>query len=178
MPKRYHINEDQVKELEKIRTKNKDKNVDKRIKTLLLRAQGNSARVIAEKTGFAKTYIYELVAKYCNQGISAIVENNYTGNRRNITFQEEEVFLEKYRKIAEQGQIIVVNEIKTAYEEIVGHPIGGTQIYYVLRRHGWRKVMPRSKHPNRANDEAIEASKKLTKSSEGRWKILQAEAFD
>ena len=37
----------------------------------------------------------------------------------------------------------------------VGH------IYAVLHRNGWRKTMPRSRHPKKASDEAIEASKKL-----------------
>ena len=169
MPKLNHISEEQVKELEAIRVKNKDKNVEDRIKALILRAEGKSASEIAEKTGYAQTYIYELVSKYCNQGIKAIAGNNYTGNHRNMSFNEEKAFLEKYKKVAEQGQVIVVNEIKAAYEEIVGHPIGGSQIYYVLHRHGWRKVMPRSKHPNKASDEAVEASKKLTKLSGENW---------
>ncbi len=43
----------------------------------------------------------------------------------------------------------------------VGHSVGSGQIYYVLERHGWRKIMPRSKHPKKANEGAIEASKKL-----------------
>ena len=51
--------------------------------------------------------------------------------------------------------------MKAAYIEKVGHSIGGSQIYRMLKRHGWRKVMPRSKHPKKANEEAIEASKKL-----------------
>ncbi len=29
----------------------------------------------------------------------------------------------------------------------------------MLKRHGWRKVMLRTKHPKKADDEAIEASK-------------------
>jgi len=78
---------------------------------------------------------------------------------------EEEAFLAEYKKQAEEGQIIEVGAIKAAYEAKVGHSIGGSQIYYVLARHGWRKIMPRSKHPNKASDEAIEASKKLTLTS-------------
>ena len=31
----------------------------------------------------------------------------------------------------------------------------------LLERHNWRKVMPRSRHPKKASDEAIEASKKI-----------------
>lgn len=52
-----------------------------------------------------------------------------------------------------------------AYEERVGHSIGSSQIYRVLERHGWRKVMPRSKHPKKASEEVIAISKKLKKKS-------------
>ncbi|MCI8758540.1 MAG: winged helix-turn-helix domain-containing protein [Oscillospiraceae bacterium] len=41
------------------------------------------------------------------------------------------------------------------------------QIYCVLHRHGWRKVMPRSKHPKKASEDEIAASKKLTLPSRG-----------
>jgi len=54
-----------------------------------------------------------------------------------------------------------VNEIKEAYEKVIGHRTSTSQIYCVLHRHGWRKKMPRSKHPKKASDEAINASKKL-----------------
>jgi transposase len=175
MPIRYQINEDKVTELEKARKENKDKNIERRLRALLLHAEGKSRSEIADKTGFVKTYISELVAKYCNNGIMAIVENKYPGNRRNMSLEEEKALLDGFRDLAEQGQVIEVSDIKKAYEEKVGHTIGGSQIYYVLRRHGWRKVMPRSKHPNKASDEAIEASKKLTQSSRMSWKILQAE---
>ena len=178
MPKTYRIEAEQKKEIEKARVQNKDKNVEKRLKALILRAEGKSGPEIAEKTGFAQSYIYELVAKYCNRGIGAIVENHYSGNRRNMSEEEEKAFLDGYKKLAEQGQVIDVGAIKRAYEEIVGHAIGGTQIYYLLHRHGWRKVMPRSKHPNKASDEVIEASKKLTMSSARQWEILQAVKFD
>ena len=178
MAKRNNISAEQKRELEKARIRNKDKNVYRRLEALIMRAEGKSCDEIAQKTDYAKTYIYELVSKFCNQGIGAIVDNHYQGNRRNMSLEEEKGFLEQYKKRAEQGKIIEVSEIKKAYEEKVGHPIGATQIYYVLHRHGWRKVMPRSKHPKKASDEVIEASKKLTKLSGKRWKILEAEKSD
>ena len=79
-----------------------------------------------------------------------------------LASEEESKLLDSFAEKAELGQIIEVKEIKAAYEEKVGHSIGGGQIYGVLARHGWRKVMPRSRHPKKADDEAIEASKKLT----------------
>jgi transposase len=95
-----------------------------------------------------------------------------------MSFAEETKFLEQYRGQAEHGQLVEISVIKAAYEEDVGHAIGSAQIYRVLHRHGWRKVMPRSKHPKKADAEAIEASKKLTRQSEASWKILQQDAFD
>ena len=70
-----------------------------------------------------------------------------------------------FQKQASAGQMVNVAEIKAAYEKAVGHSIGSGQIYCVLKRHNWRKVMPRSRHPKKASDEAIDASKKLTLSS-------------
>jgi transposase len=174
MPKRYHINEEQTRELEGARKENKDKNVEKRLRALLLHAEGKTREKIAEITGFVKSYISELVSKYCNQGIASIVENNDPGNHRNMSYEEEEALLEPFRKAAGTGQIVEVSEIKRAYEEAIGRSLENNhgQIYNVLHRHGWRKVMPRSKHPNKASEEAIEASKKLTKSSKSQWKIL------
>lgn len=144
------------------RKANKDKRVEQRLKALELQASGKKAKEIAEITGFHPGYISQLMAKYRDGGIEAITGSHYGGNRRNMSVEEEAALLEPFRKKAEQGQVIETSEIKAAYEKAVGHTIGGSQIYYVLRRHGWRKVMPRSKHPKKASDEAIAASKKLT----------------
>ena len=70
--------------------------------------------------------------------------------------------LAEFEEKAESGQIVEVSDIKVAYQEKVGHAISSGQIYYVLKRHNWRKVKPRSRHPKKASPEVIEASKKLT----------------
>lgn len=162
MYKKYQFTEEQKQEMEMARRNNKDKNTEKRLRALLLRAEGKTNKEVGEITEYHWSYVSQLVSIYFNKGLAAIVENHYIGNRRNMSIEEEKAFLEPYRKQAEQGQIIEVSAIQKAYEEKVGHSIGGSQIYYVLNRHGWRKVMPRSKHPNKANDEVIETSKKLT----------------
>ena len=79
--------------------------------------------------------------------------------------KEEAALLDRFQKEAEQGQVLDIRAIADAYEKAVGHPISSGQIYRVLRRHGWRKVMPRSKHPKKASDEVIATSKKLTTES-------------
>ena len=161
MPKQYQIKEKEVAELQEARKANRNKKVERRIKSLLMRAEGKSYEEIGKVCEYHPSYVSQLVSIYCNKGISAIIENHYPGNRRNISEEEEAELLSGYKQQAEQGQMIEVHEIRIAYEAKVGHSIGNSQIYRVLKRHGWRKVMPRSKHPNKASDEAIEASKKL-----------------
>ena len=76
-----------------------------------------------------------------------------------MTFEEEEEFLKQFEERAKKGELLSTNEIKQEYIKLVGHSIH-EQIYRVLRRHGYRKIMPRSRHPKKASDEEIEQSKK------------------
>ncbi len=78
-----------------------------------------------------------------------------------LSYEEEEEILEQFKKQAKAGQIIKMREIKKAYDEKRGHQTHPAQIYKILHRHDWRKVMPRSKHLKKANEEAIKAPKKL-----------------
>ncbi len=61
--------------------------------------------------------------------------------------EEETAILSLFRECAEKGEVVEVREIKEACQAAVDHPISAGQIYFVLKRHGWCKVMPRSKHP-------------------------------
>jgi len=166
MPRTYTISAEQSAEIAKIRRTVKNKKVDKRLHAVQLRGEGFTNPVIAEKLDTSPKVVSRWVSAYLNEGIEALTESSYGGNHRNMSIAEEEEFLAEFRQLAEKGQIIEVASIKNAYEEKVGHTIGGSQIYYLLHRHGWRKVVPRSKHPNKASDEEIASSKKLKVASE------------
>ena len=84
-----------------------------------------------------------------------------------MSYEEEAALLKPFEEKAETGQMIEISEIKAAYQEAVGHSIGASQIYYVLHRHKWRKIMPRNRHPKKATEEVIETSKKIKKKSRG-----------
>ena len=163
MPKTYTINLEQAKEIEKIRKTVRDKKIDKRLYAIQLRGEGLKNPTIAAKLDTSAKVISHWVSAYSKEGPGALMGGKYGGNRRNMSIEEEAAFLAKYKEQARQGQIVEVGIIKAAYEEKVGHSIGGGQIYRVLHRHGWRKIMPRSRHPKKASDEAMEASKKLRK---------------
>ena len=79
-----------------------------------------------------------------------------------MSYADEEALLAPFKAQAEAGNLVEISEIEEAYRKAVGHSIGTSQIYYVLHRHGWRKVMPRSRHPKKADEEVIATSKKLT----------------
>lgn len=158
---KYTFTEEEIAEIQEARRKNRDKNVDRRLKTLELKAEGHTGQEIAEMTGYNSGYISKLAAKYREGGIEAITGNHYGGNHRNMTYEEEAELLEQF----DGGHITDVSAIKTAYDKKIGHETGHGQICYVLHRHGWSKKLPGSKHPKSAAPEAIDASKKLTPES-------------
>ena len=161
MAKSYEISQSQLLEIEAARKKNRNKNVERRLYVLVMRAEGKSLEEISEKTGYHISTASKLIARYMRDGISAIAENHYKGNRRNMSFEEEAAILAPFIERAERGEMVDIKEIAAAYQKAVPHKVSDTQIYYVLHRHGWRKIMPRSRHPKKASKEAIEASKKL-----------------
>lgn len=161
MAKSYEISQSQLLEIEAARKKNRNKNVERRLCVLVMRAEGKSLEEISEKTGYHISTASKLIARYMRDEISAIAENHYKGNRRNMSFEEEVAILAPFIERAERGEMVDIKEIAAAYQKAVPHKVSDTQIYYVLHRHGWRKIMPRSRHPKKASEEAIEASKKL-----------------
>ena len=162
MAKKYEITEEQKEEIEGARKKNRNKRTEAKLKVLVLRAEGRSANEIHQTTGYHAAYVSTLVSKYIHGGLEAITGNHYKGNRRNMSKEAEAELLRPFQEKAEKGQIVETSKIKEAYEKSVGHKIGSGQIYRVLERQGWRKVMPRSRHPKKAAEEEIESSKKLT----------------
>ena len=80
-------------------------------------------------------------------------------NPRLMSFEEEGAFLEPFREAAENGSVLVAAEIKAAWEERLGRPVHAATLYRMLKRHGWRKVAPRPRHPKQ-DREALEAFKK------------------
>ena len=131
--------EEEIVEIQEARRKNRDKNVDRRLKALELKAAGRTGQEIAEITGYHSGYITKLAAKYRKGGIEAITGNHYGGNRRNMTYEEEAELLEQFIHAADGGPITDVSATKTAYDKKIGHKTGHGQIYYMLHRHGWSK---------------------------------------
>ena len=162
MASRYQFSKEEIGAIKQARKGNKNKRVEARLKALELRAEGEKASEVAKATGFHAAYVTQLVAKYRDHGLEAITGNHYGGNHRNMSVEEEAAILAPFKMQAEKGEIVEVREMAEAYQNAVDHPVGKGQIYSVLHRHGWRKVMPRSKPPKKGSEKEIAASKKLT----------------
>ena len=165
MATRYQFSKEEIEQIQNARKANKNKRIERRLCVLEMMAKGYKNKEIAQVTGYHEVYLKKLISKYRKGGLEALTGNHYRGNHRNLSYEEEFALLSTFQKQASAGQMVNVAEIKAAYEKAVGHSIGSGQIYCVLKRHNWRKVMPRSRHPKKASDEAIDASKKLTLAS-------------
>jgi transposase len=106
------------------------------------------AEEIALHTGASTRTVHRVIATYNRLGPAAL-ETPGTGGRRHqyLTLREEEQFLAPFFAQAERGEIATVAQIHHAFEERVGHNVDDSTIYRLLKRHSWRKCMPRPKHP-------------------------------
>lgn len=121
------------------------------------------AEEIALHTGTSATTVHRVISLYNRLGPTAL-ETPGKGGRRHqyLSLAEEQAFLSPFFAQAERGEIATVTQIQHAYEAKVGHKVDESTIYRLLNRHGWRKVMPRPRHPQ-ADPPAQEQFKKILK---------------
>lgn len=125
------------------------------------------AEEIAKHCGVSKAMVHQVISSYNRLGVEA-VETPGKGGRRHeyLTLEEEQEFLAPFFARAERGEIATTAEIWQAFEARVGQQIDDSTIYRLLNRHGWRKLMPRPRHP-KASTAAQEQFKKTLRR---RWK--------
>jgi Winged helix-turn helix/DDE superfamily endonuclease len=68
-----------------------------------------------------------------------------------MTLEQERAFLQPFFARAESGEIVTAEHIQQAFEAEVKHRVHLSTIYRLLDRHGWRKLVPRPRHP-KANE--------------------------
>ena len=159
----YKISTENEKELRERMGTEKRANAYRRMQAVALRGEGRPNDEIASVTGYNSDYVGKLCKTYLTKGIEGLTaDGRRGGNHRNMTKAEAAAFIQKYEEQAKKGEIVTVEEIAKAYDIAVGKEHKSlSSIYYLLHKNGWRKVMPQRRHPGKASDEAIEASKKL-----------------
>ena len=159
--KRFQISGAEYEAIKAAEKAAKGKKESRRLRVLMMRYEGYSASETAKILGINRSSVYLQYNRYKAEGLEEFTRNKYAGNHHALTEAQEKEILDRFEKAAEAGQVVTAQDIKRAFDEVRGKDTGRGYIYMLLERHGWRKVMPRSKHPKAANEEACEASKKL-----------------
>jgi len=158
------ISREEAVEVRKEMKNIKNKNCYRRMEALALLGEGKTPKEVSEITKYNEKYVRMLRCKYVKEGLEPFKEDGRKGgNNRLMDAEESKAFLSQFEEKARAGQVITVEEIAEELDKITGKKRASkSTVYYFLKSNGWRKIMPRSKHPKKASDEAIEASKKLT----------------
>jgi transposase len=120
---------------------------------------------IAAMTGFSVGSVRNLHVAFFDKGVQIFTLGRSGGRRAAYMTPEEEAdFLRPFIKDGDAGSILEVSRIYKAHCDRVGKKISLSTTYDLLRRHGWRKIMPRSRHP-KADKEAQAAFKKMARDS-------------
>ncbi len=120
-----------------------------RIQCVLLRATlGSSAAEIARVLGWATPTVYNIHSRWAREG-DAIFDLKPRGGRRHqhLTLEDEAGLLTPFIAAARAGDVLQVAQVRHAYEQRVGRAVAASTVYRLLDRHGWRKVVPRPRHP-------------------------------
>lgn len=148
MRPRKEISESQREELQEQLGKSTSQREFQRIQCVLLRALGLDNATIAQATSLKPISIAIFQSRFFTGGVAALL-NKPKGGRyhQNMTVIEEADLLSEFLKKANAGQILVVAEVKETYELALGRTVSPMTVYRVLKRHGWRKIAPRPRHP-------------------------------
>jgi transposase len=132
-----------------------------RIQCVLIRATlGSTAAQIAQLLGWSTATVHVIHSRWAKEG-DALFDLRGRGGRhhQHLSADEESQLLAPFTQKAQAGGLLHVSEIKRAMEKKVGGTVAPSTIYRMLERHGWRKVIPRPRHP-KADMQAQDAFKK------------------
>jgi transposase len=134
-----------------------------RIQCVLIRATlGSSAAEIARILGWSPATVHVIHSRWAKEG-EVIFDLKPKGGRKHsyLTPEEESEFLRPFLAKASAGGLLNAMEIKAAFETKIGRTVAKTTIYRMLERCGWRKIVPRPRHPK--GDLAAQAAFKKTR---------------
>nr|WP_061543814.1 winged helix-turn-helix domain-containing protein [Streptococcus pneumoniae] len=120
-------------EIQTIKTLLKDSRTakyHKRLQIVLFRLMGKSYKEIIELLDCNQTTIWRNVKKYEEFGLDSLLQETRGGRNHAQTYKKE-----------------------------LGRSYTRDAFYQLLKRHGWRNIMPRPEHPKKADAQTIVASK-------------------
>ena len=118
------------------------------------------AEDVAQMLGVSKQAIWLWIGQYNKEGPEGLGRQGRGGRRWSLLgLKEEQQFLERWAKRAQQGEVISARQLLPEVRKAVGQEVSLAYLYKLLKRHGWRKTGPRPRHV-KASREAQETFKK------------------
>lgn len=120
-----------------------------RVQCVWLRAEFSmTSSQVALAIGWSPGTVRRVWSGYLAEGDERLIGRGRGGRRhQNLSVEEEEKLLARFLERSKAGGVLVVNEVKAAYEGKVGREVPKSTVYRMLSRHGWRKLTPRPRHP-------------------------------
>jgi transposase len=130
---------------------------------------GTSLLETAKLLGISQRGTQNLRTRLNEMRTGRYVARQHGGRQReNMTLEEEKAFLGSWEEQAAQGRIVVASEMREALVEKLGKKLCESYVYRLLKRHGWRKSAPDTRHPKA--DEAKQEEWK--KNSKWKWQVV------
>lgn len=104
MTKQYTYTAAQLTELEEAYRAATGQN-QRKIQIVMLRAEGVKIKEVIKVTKTNTTTITRWTKVYASEGIEGLLKSRYHGHNQYISFEEESAFLDRFKVLAEKGQI-------------------------------------------------------------------------
>jgi transposase len=136
-----------------------------RVTCIRLLALGWEARDVAEAVSLTRSSVYRRKAEFLKDGESTLFTDGWGGRRGGVLTQSQEAeFVAHFEDAARKGQMVSASAMAAELARRAGRPASPATLYRILARHGWRKVVPRPRHPE-ADPDRQEAFKETSRSS-------------
>jgi len=144
-----------------------DKGDFQRIQCVWFRAiAGMNHKQVAPLVGWSESQVKQVWSEYFKNGEESLIGADRGGRHHaNLSIEQEKEFLEGFFSGASAGEILIVDQVHSAYELLIGHSVPKSTVYRLLARHGWRKIAPRPRHPKNDPEQAEEFKKNSGQSS-------------
>jgi transposase len=105
-----------------------------------------TAESIAEIVRLSTHRVKIIHMNFRKYGMDSIKDKRGGRYREYMSIDEETEFLKQFEEKSKSGTLVVVGEIKKAYETKIGKKVAKTTIYRLLDKHGFRKIVPYKIH--------------------------------
>jgi transposase len=159
----FPLSPDQRTQIQDILHRSKDVHLLRRAWCLWMSHLAMPAAEIAQAIGWNVASVYALRSRFRKNPDAALrPEGPGRGGRRNehLSLEEEAEFLAPFIELAREAGVIVIGPVRRALEQRLGREVSESTVYRMLHRHGWRKIVPRQRHPKAPSGEEREAWKK------------------